>query len=107
MLNGLVGIVVYASNGRIEPREYDLKEYWTWKGSGRPPWFVRAIKNRVHRHSATNDAETPDESDYHPEDDHDRTFLESHAGSSAKRDSAAVFSEHPITPPTSQDHSGH
>ncbi|KOS17359.1 putative xanthine/uracil permease [Escovopsis weberi] len=44
LLNGLVGLVVFLSNGRIEPREYDLKEYWTWKGSGRAPWFVRAIR---------------------------------------------------------------
>ncbi|GAB0141008.1 hypothetical protein EsHS_00001615 [Epichloe bromicola] len=44
VLNGLVGIVVYVSGGRLEPREYDLKEYWTWKGSGRRPWFVRAIR---------------------------------------------------------------
>ncbi|KAG8420331.1 hypothetical protein J3459_011176 [Metarhizium acridum] len=46
ILNGLVGIVVYVSGGRIEPREYDLKEYWTWKGIGRPPWFVRVLKHR-------------------------------------------------------------
>lgn len=44
ILNALVGLVVFLSNNRIEPREYDLKEYWTWKGSGRPPWFVRAMR---------------------------------------------------------------
>jgi adenine/guanine/hypoxanthine permease len=41
-----VALVVWVSRGRLEPREYDLKEYWTWKGVGRPPWFVRAIKAR-------------------------------------------------------------
>lgn len=46
VLNGLVGIVVFVSRGYIEPSEYDLKEYWTWKGSGRAPWFVRAIRRR-------------------------------------------------------------
>ncbi|KAG6021488.1 hypothetical protein E4U41_002475 [Claviceps citrina] len=46
VLNGLIGILVFVSGGRLEPREYDLKEYWTWKGSGRPPWFVRAIRAR-------------------------------------------------------------
>lgn len=45
-LNGLIGLVVLLSRGYIEPREYDLKEYWTWKGSGRPPWFVRALRRR-------------------------------------------------------------
>lgn len=46
VLNGLIGLVVLLSRGYIEPREYDLKEYWTWKGSGRPPWFVRALRRR-------------------------------------------------------------
>ncbi|KAG5958530.1 hypothetical protein E4U58_005334 [Claviceps cyperi] len=51
VLNGLVGILVYVSGGRFEPREYDLKEYWTWKGTGRRPWFVRAIRaKRNDRH---------------------------------------------------------
>ncbi|ODA78538.1 hypothetical protein RJ55_05919 [Drechmeria coniospora] len=31
VLNGLVGLVVWCSAGRLEPREYELKEYWTWK----------------------------------------------------------------------------
>ncbi|EEU42026.1 uncharacterized protein NECHADRAFT_96853 [Fusarium vanettenii 77-13-4] len=46
VLNGLIAIVVFLSRGQLEPREYDLKEYWTWKGSGRAPWFVRAIRRR-------------------------------------------------------------
>ncbi|KAK4082178.1 uncharacterized protein Triagg1_1990 [Trichoderma aggressivum f. europaeum] len=44
ILNGLIGLVVFLSGNRIEPREYDLKEYWTWRGSGRAPWFVRAMR---------------------------------------------------------------
>ena len=56
VLNGLVGLVVYVSGGRIEPREYDLKEYWTWKGSGQAPWFVREIRGLQSRHhAASND----------------------------------------------------
>jgi AGZA family xanthine/uracil permease-like MFS transporter len=48
--------VVFLSNNRIEPREYDLKEYWTWKGSGRPPWFVRAMrKDRRSRTSPSSE----------------------------------------------------
>ncbi|KAI8713309.1 hypothetical protein NCS52_01274700 [Fusarium sp. LHS14.1] len=47
VLNGLIAIVVFLSRGQLEPREYDLKEYWTWKGSGRAPWFVRAIRRRI------------------------------------------------------------
>ncbi|RSL77206.1 hypothetical protein CEP51_009279 [Fusarium floridanum] len=59
ILNGLIALVVFLSRGQLEPREYDLKEYWTWKGSGRAPWFVRAIRRRV----------TDDDSD---DDDDDR-----------------------------------
>ncbi|KAM5349371.1 hypothetical protein ACJ41O_005876 [Fusarium nematophilum] len=44
-INGLVAITVRISGHRIEPREYDLKEYWTWKAPGRKPWFVRALRN--------------------------------------------------------------
>lgn len=45
----MIGLIVFMSAGYFEPREYDLKEYWTWKGSGRPPWFVRAIRRRQNR----------------------------------------------------------
>ena len=58
ILNGLIGLVVFLSRGYIEPREYDLKEYWTWKGSGQPPWFVRAIRRRRGGHGE-DDADEP------------------------------------------------
>ncbi|PON23189.1 MFS transporter, AGZA family, xanthine/uracil permease [Trichoderma gamsii] len=57
ILNGLIGLVVFLSNNRIEPREYDLKEYWTWKGSGRPPWFVRAMRRDRSRLSPSSSAD--------------------------------------------------
>ncbi|KAH6603311.1 mfs transporter [Trichoderma cornu-damae] len=65
-LNTLVGLVVFLSNHRIEPREYDLKEYWTWKGSGRAPWFVRAMRKGNARASPSsgdshNASASPDE----------------------------------------------
>lgn len=47
--------MVLLSNNRIEPREYDLKEYWTWKGSGRPPWFVRAMRKDRNRASPSSE----------------------------------------------------
>lgn len=40
-LNGLIWVVIFISGGRIEPREYDLKEYWTWRPSGEKPWLIR------------------------------------------------------------------
>ncbi|RDA88943.1 hypothetical protein CP532_0672 [Ophiocordyceps camponoti-leonardi (nom. inval.)] len=60
VLNGLVGLVVLITGGRIEPREYELKEYWTWKGVGRPPWFVRAIDAHRRRRDAVRELETDD-----------------------------------------------
>ncbi|OAQ68331.1 nucleoside transporter [Pochonia chlamydosporia 170] len=68
VLNGLVGLILYVSGGRIEPREYDLKEYWTWKGIGRPPWFVRAMQRR--RGDTNEDSNTT--SDRDTNDDMDR-----------------------------------
>lgn len=46
MLNGLIAFTVWISGGRLEPREYDMKEYWSWKGSGKSPWFVRAVRQK-------------------------------------------------------------
>lgn len=59
-LNGLIALIVFISGGRIEPHEYDLKEYWSWKGGGCPPWYVRAIRDRVRRrrpHDEVDDGE--------------------------------------------------
>jgi AGZA family xanthine/uracil permease-like MFS transporter len=70
VLNGLVGIVFYVSGGRIEPRDYDLKEYWTWKAIGRPPWFIRAIQKRLRGRNQESRATTGQ--DEH--DDTDGTF---------------------------------
>ncbi|EEY23266.1 inner membrane protein yieG [Verticillium alfalfae VaMs.102] len=48
VLNGLIALTVYISGRRLEPRDYDSKEYWSWKGygMGKPPWFVRAVRNK-------------------------------------------------------------
>ncbi|KAH6669145.1 permease [Plectosphaerella plurivora] len=46
VLNGLIAFTVWISGGRLEPREYDMKEYWSWKGSGKAPWFVRAVRKK-------------------------------------------------------------
>lgn len=56
-LNTLIGIAVWASRGRIEPREYDLKEYWTWKGPGQQPWFLRAMNKRKARRENSQDTD--------------------------------------------------
>ncbi|KJZ79350.1 hypothetical protein HIM_01501 [Hirsutella minnesotensis 3608] len=80
VLNGSVGLVVYLSGGRIEPREYELKEYWTWKGGGRPPWFVRAMRARRRR----NEAHETFEVGLETLDDSGSPVLDSRVASSAK-----------------------
>jgi len=42
-LNGLIWLVMWVSGGTLEPREYDLKEYWTWKPAGKKTWIVRTF----------------------------------------------------------------
>jgi hypothetical protein len=42
-LNILIWLTRVLSRGRIEPRDYDLKEYWTWRPAGRKPWVMRAF----------------------------------------------------------------
>ncbi|KAH8901673.1 inner membrane protein yieG [Thozetella sp. PMI_491] len=42
LLNGMLKLVMIASRGRIQPENYDLKEYWNWKPSGKPI-ILRAI----------------------------------------------------------------
>lgn len=60
----MVAVVGYVSGGRIEPREYELKEYWTWKGVGRPPWFVRVMQHRSPgKNGDTNTTSSQDESE--------------------------------------------
>lgn len=88
VLNGLVGLVglVYLSAGRVEPREYDFKEYRTWKGAGRAPWFVRAI--RAHRRRQTADGSS--EHGINAQHGHRCSILDSRAESSAKEYAAAT-----------------
>ena len=33
--------MIRVTGGAVEPREYDLKEYWTWKPAGKKPAVFR------------------------------------------------------------------
>ncbi|SPJ71184.1 related to purine transporter azgA [Fusarium torulosum] len=98
VLNGLIGLVVFVSRGYIEPREYDLKEYWTWRGSGRAPWFVRAIR----RHRNTNNSDDVDD-DGHPSGSNmamrDLDYGDHRDHSSSTTSASTVKDEHPVSPP--------
>lgn len=99
VLNGLIGAVVWMSGGRYEPREYDLKEYWTWKGTGQPPWFARAI--RQHRQTSVREITTPSvgAADFHSRQLEDRVVsfsADSHGGMSSPKEESATVAEQPI-----------
>jgi len=49
---------VWVSGGRIEPREYDLKEYWTWKGPGKKPWFARVMQKKGYFNRGDSDSQS-------------------------------------------------
>ncbi|EFX01118.1 purine transporter [Grosmannia clavigera kw1407] len=46
ILNSLIWVVIRLTGGAIEPREYDLKEYWTWKPAGKKPTAFRLFSRR-------------------------------------------------------------
>ncbi|CAK7222044.1 hypothetical protein SEUCBS140593_004768, partial [Sporothrix eucalyptigena] len=59
-LNSLIWIVIRVTGGAIEPREYDLKEYWTWKPAGKKPAVFRLF---------TRDSYWGDKESLHEDDD--------------------------------------
>ncbi|CAJ0542849.1 Ff.00g002840.m01.CDS01 [Fusarium sp. VM40] len=44
-INLLISLTVRISGGSLEPENYDMKEYWTWRAPGRKPWYVRVFRN--------------------------------------------------------------
>lgn len=48
VLNLMIWIVIKTSRGTVAPKDYEQKEYWTWKPAGEKPWIVRIFsKTRV------------------------------------------------------------
>ncbi|KAJ4129936.1 hypothetical protein NW768_006908 [Fusarium equiseti] len=94
VLNGLIGLVVFVSRGYIEPREYDLKEYWTWKGSGRAPWFVRAM-----RHGRNSNEEEDDHPTGSEHAMNDLSYAERRDHSSSTTAASTGKDEPPMSPP--------
>jgi AGZA family xanthine/uracil permease-like MFS transporter len=37
---------MFFSRGTIRPRDYDLKEYWTWKPAGEKPLIIRFFSRK-------------------------------------------------------------
>ncbi|KAH8888792.1 hypothetical protein GQ53DRAFT_783495 [Thozetella sp. PMI_491] len=47
-LNVVVWIIMKVTGERIVPKDYELKEYWTWKPAGEKPWIIRVFsKTRI------------------------------------------------------------
>ena len=95
-LNTMIWIIMWISGGRIEPRDYDLKEYWTWKPAGKKPWLFRLFtKGRFwkdQRNMSTQD-------DLALDGDNESTFPmhEQRLGSASSTEEKGV--EHLSTPP--------
>ncbi|KAK1594006.1 permease [Colletotrichum navitas] len=69
VLNGLIALTVWLSGGRLEPREYDAKEYWSWRSTGKKPWFVRAVRT-----SCFSNGDEDSKRQFHIHDDHESTY---------------------------------
>lgn len=94
----MIALVVWVSGGRLEPREYDLKEYWSWKGPGQPPWFVRAIKNGG---CFWKDWGDTSKRGLNLSEENDSSFNHSRLGSSDNKDGTEIASasQRVLTPP--------
>lgn len=42
----MIWAVMTLSRGGLEPKDYQYKEYWTWKPAGEKPWIVRVFSKR-------------------------------------------------------------
>ncbi|KAM0551231.1 hypothetical protein ACHAPJ_008576 [Fusarium lateritium] len=59
VINLMIAVTVRVSGGRLEPQEYDMKEYWTWKAPGRKPWYVRVFRNVTHSGKNLDESNLP------------------------------------------------
>lgn len=39
----MIWAVMAVSRGALEPKDYQYREYWTWKPAGEKPWIVRVF----------------------------------------------------------------
>lgn len=39
----MIWAVMVVSRGALEPKDYQFREYWTWKPAGEKPWIVRVF----------------------------------------------------------------
>ncbi|OIW29831.1 hypothetical protein CONLIGDRAFT_575771 [Coniochaeta ligniaria NRRL 30616] len=45
-LNLMIGFVMWISRGSLIPKDYDQKEYWTWRPAGEKPILLRIFSRR-------------------------------------------------------------
>jgi hypothetical protein len=109
ILNGTIRLVVLATGGYMEPNEYDLKEYWTWKAPGRPVWFVRMYRRYLgsdsRRRGGGGGDDDGDEGGVGPEDTSSKHRLPTATGVGC--DGVEERSSEPPTRPPSPDHKEH
>lgn len=39
----MIWAVMAISRGALEPKDYQFRDYWTWKPAGEKPWIVRVF----------------------------------------------------------------
>jgi AGZA family xanthine/uracil permease-like MFS transporter len=42
----MIGFVMWISRGSLRPKDYDNKEYWTWRPAGEKPLMIRLFSRR-------------------------------------------------------------
>jgi len=42
----MIGFTMWVSRGSLVPKDYDQKEYWTWKPAGEKPVILRIFSRR-------------------------------------------------------------
>ena len=57
----MIGLVTWLSRGSLRPKDYEQKEYWTWRPAGEKPIIIRFFSRRGRW--------GPDDDDDNPQDD--------------------------------------
>ncbi|KAK3327979.1 hypothetical protein B0T19DRAFT_179314 [Cercophora scortea] len=59
LLNTMIWVVVKLSGETITPKDYEQKEYWTWKPPGEKPWIIRVFSKSRFWASGRDESQEP------------------------------------------------
>ncbi|KAB5551006.1 permease family-domain-containing protein [Coniochaeta sp. 2T2.1] len=71
-LNLMIGFIMWVSRGALVPKDYDQKEYWTWKPAGEKPILLRLFSRhqRWGGDGSDSDSNSQDGNDHHRHNRH-------------------------------------